>query len=270
MDNFLSYLVAFATGLAGPDQSGGTAPVPTSPTTGTVVAAPATKGALTAAETVDRVQAFYAGVQSVKARFRQSVTNVTFGGAPAISDGVLYITKPGKMRWDYSSKVRKGKTTTKKSIISNGQTLWLVEHDNKQVIKKDLASDLLPVTISFLYGKGDLKQDFNAEIDTSKAYGAADEVVLRLSPKQPSAQYKTLFLVVHPSNYRVRQSIVVDAAGNVNHFRFFEPDFAAQPNPNWFEFDFKSVPTYRLVEPKTDAAPVQPAPATPAANTVGD
>ena len=46
--------------------------------------------------------------------------------------------KPGKMRWDYLEK-KKDKVEVKKSFISNGTYLYVVEHDNKQVVKKNLA-----------------------------------------------------------------------------------------------------------------------------------
>jgi len=50
--------------------------------------------------------------------------------------------------------------------------------------------------------------------------------VLKLTPKTPSTQFKTLFLVVDPGNFRVKQSIVLEGNGNVNHFMFYEPDFS--------------------------------------------
>ena len=53
-----------------------------------------------AAEIVDRVQQFYAGIKRVTASFRQAVTNFTFGTTKT-SDGTVWITKPSKMRWDY-------------------------------------------------------------------------------------------------------------------------------------------------------------------------
>ena len=117
------------------------------------------------------------------------------------------------------------------SFISNGSYLYMVEHDNKQVVKKNLANDLMPVAVSFLYGKGDLKAEFNASVDTGGKYGTKEDVVLKLVPKKPSAQYKALFLVVSTKDFHVSQSIIIDSSNNVNHFRFFTPDFAKPITP---------------------------------------
>ena len=209
-----------------------------------VIAAPITTAS--ASQIVDNVQKFYANVNQVTAQFRQSVTNNTFGRTKD-SDGRVWIMKPGKMRWDYYEK-KNGKTRVKKSFISNGSNLHVVEHDNMQVIKKNLQNDLMPVAVSFLYGKGDLKTEFNAQLDKSGKYGAKGEIVLQLTPKKQSAQYKNLFLVVSPDNYRVTQSIIIDSSNNVNHFRFYRPDFEKPIKPSWFEFDERSVKHYRVVD----------------------
>jgi outer membrane lipoprotein carrier protein len=223
-----------------------------------------TPAAGTAATTCDancavtNIQTFYATIKQVTAQFRQEVRNATFGTSKT-SDGKLWILKPGKMRWDYYEAKKGGATTTKKSFISNGTTLYDVEHDNKQVVKKNLQQDLLPVAVTFLYGKGDLKAEFNAALDTSGTYGGKDDVVLKLTPKQPSAQYKSLFLVVNKTDFHVSQSVIVDSSNNVNHFRFFSPDFEEPIKDAWFEFDPRSVPNYRVVD--ADQPQPQPAPA---------
>jgi outer membrane lipoprotein carrier protein len=226
----------------------------------------------TAAEVVDRVQQFYAGIKQVTASFRQAVTNDTFGSTKT-SDGTVWIMKPGKMRWDYLEKKKTG-VEVKKSFISNGTYLYVVEHDNKQVVKKSLEKDLMPVAVSFLYGKGDLKAEFNAEIDHTGKYGAKDDVVLRLTPKQPSAQYKNLFLVVSPKDFHVSQSVIVDSSNNINHFRFYAPDFEKPIKDSSFEFDERSVKNYRVIDadsPKDGIAgtaglpPVPPASPSPGA-----
>ena len=209
-----------------------------------LVAAPATPS--TAAEVVDRVQQFYAGIKQVTASFRQAVTNDTFGSTKT-SDGTVWIMKPGKMRWDYLEKKKTG-VEVKKSFISNGTYLYVIEHDNKQVVKKNLERDLMPVAVSFLYGKGDLKAEFNPEIDRTGKYGAQGDLVLKLSPKQPSAQYKNLFLVVSRADFHVSQSIIVDSSNNVNHFRFYRPDFQSAVKDAYFEFDERSVKNYRVID----------------------
>ncbi|HEY4180122.1 MAG TPA: outer membrane lipoprotein carrier protein LolA [Kofleriaceae bacterium] len=214
---------------------------------------------LSADAALAEVQKFYASIDRVTALFRQSVTYDTFGSTKT-SDGSVYIQKPGKMRWDYVEK--KGtKVTTKKSFISNGQYLYMVEHDNKQVVKKNLQNDLMPVAVSFLYGKGDLKAEFTPSIDTSGKYGSKEEIVLKLTPKKPSAQYKSLTLVVSPTDYHVTQSIIVDSSNNVNAFRFFTPDFKKEIKASWFEFDEKSVRDYRIInadDPKNSGGAMEP------------
>jgi len=230
-----------------------------------VTAAPASK----ANEVVDQVQKFYANIKRVTAQFRQSVTYDTFGSTKT-SDGQVYIQKPGKMRWDYLEK-KKDKVVVKKSFISNGTYLYVVEHDNLQVVQKNLQQDLMPVAVTFLYGKGDLKAEFNAELDASGKYGAKGEFVLKLTPKKPSAQYKNLFLVVSPGDYHVTQSVIIDSSNNVNHFRFYAPDFEKPIKDTWFEFDEKSVKNYRIVDadqqgnaPAGSGSAIAPAPALPA------
>src|SRR4051812_21513282 len=163
--SLLAILTRTALGLAPVAALGPAAPaVPASPAArGTAHIAPsapllAAAGIpSTATEVVDRVQQFYAGIKQVTAQFRQSVTNNTFGSTKT-SDGSVLIMKPGKMRWDYLEKKKDPKDPSKeivevkKSFISNGSYLYVVEHDNKQVMKKTLQQDLMPVAVSFLYG----------------------------------------------------------------------------------------------------------------------
>ena len=179
--------------------------------------------------------------------------------------------KPGKMRWDYVE-TKKGKVVVvKKSFISNGSYLYVVEHDNKQVVKKNLANDLMPVAVTFLYGKGDLSAEFNAVIEKGGKYGGKDDVVLKLTPKKPSAQYKNLYLVVAKDNFRVKQSVIIDSSDNINSFMFYEPNFTKTVQPKIFEFDERSVKNYRIVDADAQgnqgsgsAAPGATAPSVPA------
>ena len=220
-------------------------PFAAAPAAGAAAAAQA-PATVSANDAVQSVQKFYANIHQVKAKFRQTVKNAVFGTGDT-SDGTVWLMKPGKMRWDYLEK-KAGGVQVMKSFISNGKTLYVVEHNNKQVMKKDLKQDLMPVAVTFLYGTGDLQKEFNAELDNSGTYGTKGDVVLKLSPKTPSAQYKNLILVANPTDFHVKESIIIDSSDNVNHFRFFTPDFEKPIKPEWFEFNEKSVPSYRVID----------------------
>jgi len=209
-------------------------------------APPAVAAPESANDVVDQVQKYYTTINQVTATFKQTVHNAQFG-TDKTSTGTVWIKKPGKMRWDYVEK-KNNADRLKKAFISNGTTLFDVEPDNQQVIKKNLQNNVMPVAVTFLYGKGDLKKDFNAQLDTSSGYGQKGDFVLKLTPKQPSAQYKTLYLVIDSKDFHAKESIVVDSSNNVNHFQFFGVDSAKPINDNSFEFDQRSVPNYQMID----------------------
>ena len=130
------------------------------------------------------------------------------------------------------------------------------------MLKKNLQQDLLPVAVSFLYGKGDLKADFNGALDSSGTYGDKSDLVLKLTPKKPSAQYKFLYLVVDPQMYRVKQSIIIDSSNNSNHITFYEPNFETPVEAKWFEFNPKSLANFKIVDTDKEQASDAVAPAT--------
>ena len=166
---------------------------------------------LSAADVVQKVQEYYARTQKLRAEFRQEYTNTTFGRA-STSDGVVYIAKPGKMRWDYQK-------PEPKYFISDGKVLWVYEAAQKQAFQQPLEDQILPVAVTFLYGKGDLATEFTPALDPG-AFGGKDDLVVKLTPKKPDAQYKHLWLVVDPTDFHVKESVIKEASDNLNHFFF--------------------------------------------------
>lgn len=206
---------------------------------------PTRVAAASATRVVADVQKFYNQTKQYQAIFRQTYTNKAFG-QKTVKDGKVYIKKPGKMRWEY-----KGKKGLRSLFVSDGTNAWMVEFDNKQYAHQALNNSVLPVAITFLYGKGNLTSDFVPGIDTSGKYGSKADHVLRLVPKKPSAQYKELYLVVDPANYRVKESIVVEGNGNVNHFKFYQPDTGKAIADAFFIVNVKSLKAknYRKINP---------------------
>jgi outer membrane lipoprotein carrier protein len=192
---------------------------------------------------VAEVQKRYASVTQMTVAFRQSITNVTFG-VTKVSDGELRLVRPDKMRWDYFSKAPQ----IKKSFLGDGKTLHVVDHDNREVITKRVADDLLQIVIAFVYGKGDLKGTHHALLDASGKYGTKSDLVLKLTPKKPAVHYKTLYLVIDKTDYRVTQSIVIDASGNVNHLTFQTADLTTPIDASAFVLDTTATQRYRVID----------------------
>jgi chaperone LolA len=212
--------------------------------------AKAPPAAVTAADVVTKVQGYYANAQKLRARFEQRYTNAVTERS-SMSEGRMWVVKPGKMRWDYTK-------PDKKHFISDGKTLWVYEEAEKQAFQQSLEDQVLPVAVTFLYGKGDLAAEFDAALDAGK-YGEKGDLVVKLTPKKPEAQYKNLWLVVDPADFHVKQSVILEASDNLNHFFFY--DLALNDKANVADKHFAFVPPagVRIVKPQAAA----PAPAAP-------
>jgi outer membrane lipoprotein carrier protein len=163
---------------------------------------------------VEKIQKRYDGAKDFRARFNQTLTNAAFGRKTS-SAGEVLLKKPGRMRWNYTQ-------PETKMYLSDGNTLWLYEPEDKQAFKQDLKASQLPAALAFLTGQGKLASEFDIAFAPAKPApaGAAHDYVLALSPKPPQAQVKTIVFVVDPATYDVRESVITDQQGNVNDLLF--------------------------------------------------
>jgi outer membrane lipoprotein carrier protein len=167
---------------------------------------------------LERMQKRYDEAKDFRAHFSQNYLRGTMGRS-TLSTGTLAFKKPGRMRWDYDK-------PEPRMFLSNGQVAWLYEPDGKQAFKQDLKSSQLPAALAFLMGKGKITDEFDVAFAKEgkdakdKLPGRPGDVRLSLSPKQPQSAYKSIVFVVDPQSFLVRESILVDAQGNTNHFVF--------------------------------------------------
>jgi outer membrane lipoprotein carrier protein len=168
---------------------------------------------------LERMQKRYDQAKDLRARFSQNYTRAVVGRA-TLSTGTLTFKKPGRMRWDYEK-------PEPRMFLSTGQVLWLYEPEEKQAFKQDLKSSQLPAALAFLMGKGKLADEFEIAFAPEQAAdgkaqlaGRPGDLRLQLSPKQPQSTYKSILFVVDPKEFLVRESVLVDAQGNANHFIF--------------------------------------------------
>ena len=173
--------------------------------------------AVTADEALDRVQQVYDNTQDLKASFKQ-VWESAAHGQRRTAYGYVYLKRPGRMRWNYSRPDRK-------SIVSDGETLWVYEEEDGQVFRQDLKEAGLPTAVAFLTGEAGakLREQFVASVEEDGAiHGGPDQAVLRLTPRVPTSQYAYLLFVVDTTEWLVRESIVVDQQDGRNRISFWD------------------------------------------------
>jgi outer membrane lipoprotein carrier protein len=176
-------------------------------------AAPPPPGArLEVKAVVDKVQRRYDAAADFRARFNQTLTNAAFKRKTSSSGEVLF-KKPGRMRWNYDK-------PEPKMYLADGATLWLYEPEDRQAFKQDLRASQLPAALAFLTGQGKLASEFDVSFAGQTTYGTPRDYVLALAPRQPQAQVKTILFVVAADTFDVRESVLVDAQGNVNDLVF--------------------------------------------------
>jgi outer membrane lipoprotein carrier protein len=82
-------------------------------------------GPAAAASGAERLQDYLKGLRSLSSRFEQ-VTLSSDGGRMVESQGMLYLKRPGKFRWEYDSPI-------KQIIIADGKRVWLHDLELDQV-----------------------------------------------------------------------------------------------------------------------------------------
>jgi outer membrane lipoprotein carrier protein len=161
---------------------------------------------------VNRLQKSYDSIRTIEATFDQTYRSLRFD--PKQSGGTVVISKPGKMRWDYLNP--KGRV-----MVSDGKRFTLYDPDDRQALIADQPKEEgLPLAVSFLAGRGRLKEMFRIRIETN-ARAAPDEVVLRCIPLRPEPNVAEVYLTVRTTDpVLVTSSRIVDSLGGENEIRF--------------------------------------------------
>ncbi len=194
-----------------------TEPPPPAPTlTATEASAPAAADPKLDA-VVDAVQKTYEGTKDFKGSFKQKFTYTMLRRSQE-SKGTVTFEKPGRMRWDYL-------VPDQKSFIVDGKALWLVQPKDKVAfVNACFQQDGLTASVAFLWGDGKLRDEFNISWFDGQ-FGEKTDRHLLLLPKKSNTVFARLILVIDPVTSRVKQSVVVDPAGNVNQFIFSDLKF---------------------------------------------
>lgn len=139
--------------------------------------------------------------------------------------GVLFLRKPGRMRWEYSSPAGK-------LFLADGKSTWLYTPEDRHAEKSSLKlSDDDRAPLAFLLGKLDFHKDFDSFETHSDAAG--DWIAAK--PKSRSLPYTQVEFLAGPDGqiYRVR---VTNQDMSRLEFTFSDERLNAPVAPDLFVF----------------------------------
>jgi outer membrane lipoprotein carrier protein len=159
---------------------------------------------------VRRVQERYDATRDFTANVTQEMTIASLGKTTT-AHGTVAFKKPGKMRWELTA-------DDPQVIVADGQTLWLYQPKENQVLKAPFDAAFRSTTpISFLTGVGRIAQDFAVRLDGEEREGPV--LHLLLEPRR-DAGVGRLRLTVARDSGEIQGAEVHDPLGNVSRVRF--------------------------------------------------
>lgn len=157
------------------------------------------------------------------------------GHPPKTESGTLYLRKPGRMRWNYTSPAGK-------VFVSDGKSIYLFTPANNRVEKMKLReSEDMRAPLAFLLGKLNLRKDFqNFELRQEGA-----DTWISAEPKSENLPYtKVEFLVAPDSQIRRVQLAGLDRS----LLQFSFENETRNPQLDTKLFQFHAPPGVELVE----------------------
>jgi outer membrane lipoprotein carrier protein len=155
----------------------------------------------------------YSKVRDLRADFIQTYKSPH--RMPRTETGMLYLRRPGMMRWEYRS-------PAEKLFVSNGKDIYFYLPEEQQVQKttvKESRDQRLPFL--FLLGKGNLKRDFSrVEWAANERTFFAGNKVLYAYPKRNIDEFSKVLMEYDPRRLQLQRVIIYDIDGASSEFVF--------------------------------------------------
>lgn len=190
------------------------------------------KTELTLEAVLGKLQSFYDKTENFSADFTQEVTQKNPKRVFKKS-GRVYFKKPGKMRWDY-------KKPEPVLYVSDGENLYCYQEEEAVVYKLSIKDSELFHSLKFLFGSGDFRKDFTAEMLPKRGDGT---IPILLKPLAGEKNFKSLTLFVNPVSFQIVETELVDPLNTVNRIRFSSLSYSENTDGL---FIFKTPPGTRV------------------------
>jgi outer membrane lipoprotein carrier protein len=190
---------------------------------GSLGIAPALAGPTIDDAAARRVDGFLGQLTSLRAEFRQVVTNAR-GRVLERAEGTLALARPGRFRWDYR--------VPEQLIVSDGVTVWLYDIELEQVTVRAAGEALAGTPAMLLAGEGNLDGEF--EITDAGQQDGLDWS--RLTPRRPDGDFREVRLGF--AGRDLRRMTFFDRLGQTTELELLQ----VERNPNFESSLFKFEP----------------------------
>jgi outer membrane lipoprotein carrier protein len=162
---------------------------------------------------IQGLQKRYSAIKDLQMEFFQHYKSPR--RVPKTEAGILFLKRPGMMRWEY-------KTPTEKLFISDGKMIYFYlpgEHQVQKTRVRESSDQRIPFL--FLLGKGNLKKDF------SKIEWVSDmepvfpgNKMIYAYPKQGIDEFSKILMEFDPYHYQLQRVTVFEIDGATSEFVF--------------------------------------------------
>lgn len=175
-----------------------------------------------AADTLETVRNFFSNIDSLQADFHQEVIDSN-GQQQQVSDGKVWILRPGRFRWDYLTPYRQ-------QIVADGERLWSYDEDLAQVTVQAMDTVLGATPAMLLSGGEPIDKVFRLEAQPA----AGDTLHAQLTPRADDSNVTEIHVYFN-KDILVRIE-AIDSFGNHTAFAFTNLVRNAGVNAKRFRF----------------------------------
>lgn len=194
---------------------------------------------------VDKIQKKYEEIADFHADFTQEAMVKALNKVQK-SDGEVWFKRPGKMRWNYHEPF-------KDEIVSDGNTLWFYNAEEKQVIESPLEKvSGTETTSTLLSGLGNIKQLYKTSFSGSKEFESDGNYLIDLRPKEKGEDYNKVTLSINRNTMMVDTIYLYDPFGNLTKVMLKDVKIDKGVSDSLFNF---TVPSgVEVIKPPSSAA----------------
>ncbi len=155
----------------------------------------------------EKLNEFFTQVNTMQAAFTQQVIDDK-GKVRQSSSGTVYLSRPGKFRWEYAA-------PDKHQIVADGKNVWVYDVDLDQVTVKPMGKALSAAPVGMLTQKQAVDKQFT--VQEMEAEGSKLEW-FRLIPKKQDSDFTTMDLGI--SDNGIEEMILGDKFKQQTYIKF--------------------------------------------------